>query len=77
VLVQAALDTFYYPDVSVICREPGVEQWVASNPSLVVEVTSPSTRATDRREKLSNYRAVDSLRMYVIVEHRRREVTIH
>jgi Uma2 family endonuclease len=40
----------------------------------VVEVTSPGTRATDRREKLDTYRRIPSLSMYLIVEQRRRHV---
>jgi Uma2 family endonuclease len=70
-------DVFYYPDISVVCREPGMEEWIAEQPRLVVEVASRSTRATDRREKLTNYRAIASLQHYLIVEQRRREVTAH
>jgi Uma2 family endonuclease len=77
VLVRVAADMFYYPDITVICRDPGLEEWVGENPSLVVEVTSPSTRSTDRREKLHAYRNVDSLQQYLIVEQRRREVSVY
>ncbi len=41
---------------------------------LSVEVTSPSTRATDRREKLVAYSKLPSLEAYLIVDHRRRFV---
>jgi Uma2 family endonuclease len=43
----------------------------------VVEVTSPSTASTDRREKLANYRKIPSLRAYLIVDQRRRRVDHH
>jgi Uma2 family endonuclease len=38
-------------------------------------VTSPSTRRTDRGEKLDAYLAMPSLRQYLVVERDRRHVT--
>ena len=46
-------------------------------PCLIVEVTSASTRRTDRGEKLDAYRNIDSLRAYLIVEQLRRQVTYY
>jgi Uma2 family endonuclease len=43
----------------------------------VVEVTSESTEAIDRREKVLVYRGIPSLSLYLIVAQDRREVTIH
>lgn len=77
VKLRAAQDRIYYPDVMVVCRELAGDEIVLENPSLIVEVTSPGTRATDRREKLAAYRAMPSLETYVIVEQRRRLVTVH
>jgi Uma2 family endonuclease len=76
-MVRVNADVMYYPDVCWVCGEPGPDDWVADNPSLVVEVASRSTRATDRREKLNNYRSISTLQYYIIVEQRRREVTLH
>ena len=42
-----------------------------------MEVTSPSTRATDRREKLEAYMRVASLRLYLIVDQRRKHVIVY
>ena len=47
-----------------------------TNPRLIVEVLSPSTERTDRREKASNYRQIPSLEEYVLVTQRKAEVTI-
>jgi Uma2 family endonuclease len=47
---------------------------IVEEPRLVVEVTSRSTRATDRREKLEAYMRVPSLRLYLIVDQRRKHV---
>src|SRR5262245_27726163 len=77
VLVQIDDATFYYPDLTVVCRDPGLEEWIAQRPSLVVEVASPSTRLLDRREKLAKYKSVASLQHYLIVEQRRREVSAY
>ena len=77
VKLRAAHDRIYYPDVMVICRALAGDETVLENPSLVVEVTSPSTRTTDRREKLAAYRAMPSLDAYLIVEQRRRMVTVY
>lgn len=78
VRVRVGDDRFYYPDVVVSCVpiENDEDVWLGE-PCLIVEVTSPSTRATDRREKLLAYRSLGSLRAYLIVDHRRRRVEVH
>jgi Uma2 family endonuclease len=77
VKVRVGDDRFYYPDVVVNCTPVDDEDVYVPGPCLVVEVTSPSTRATDRREKLLAYQALDALRMYLVVDHRRRRVEVH
>lgn len=57
---------FYYPDVMVTCSDDAHELYKAA-PSLLVEVTSPSTASVDRREKLLAYQAIPELRDYLIV----------
>jgi Uma2 family endonuclease len=73
VKLRAARDVFYYPDVMVSC-EPDDDPLVEHNPCLVVEVVSPNTEATDRREKLLAYRNLESLAAYLIVDQDRRQV---
>ena len=77
VKLRAAEDKIYYPDVMVACREPAEDQLVVDGLSIVVEVTSPNTRSTDRREKLATYRLIPSLESYLIVEQKRRMVTVY
>jgi Uma2 family endonuclease len=67
-------DRVYYPDVMVACGRAAQIELIVEEPVLVVEVASPSTRATDRREKLEAYRRIRSLHLYLIVEQRRRHV---
>ena len=70
----SVLDRVYYPDVIVACGKAADVELIVDEPSMIVEVTSPSTRATDRREKLDAYMGIASLRVYLIVEQRRKKV---
>jgi Uma2 family endonuclease len=63
--VQADGEKQYsYPDVVVVCGEPqfrdGREDTLL-NPTVIVEVLSPSTEARDRGEKFLRYRQIESL----------------
>ncbi len=62
-----AADAFYYPDVFVTCDSRDNDPYVKRYASLVFEVLSPRTEGIDRREKLRNYRLIESLSEYVIV----------
>ena len=75
--VRAALDRIYYPDVVVVSNGYEGDALIADEPMLVVEVTSPSTRRIDHTEKLDGYRAIPSLRAYLIAEQGRRHVTLY
>ena len=66
--------THYYPDVMVACGPPPDDPLVETAPCVLVEVLSPSTRRTDRREKGLAYRALASLRTYLVVYQDRRRV---
>ncbi|BAZ47540.1 hypothetical protein NIES4103_01410 [Nostoc sp. NIES-4103] len=58
---------FYYPDVIVSCDPDDQDRFSLNYPCLIIEVLSPSTELTDRREKLVNYRNLASLQEYVLV----------
>ncbi len=79
--LRAAADVFYYPDVMVVCppenEETGDEALFEDAPCLVVEVTSPSTQAIDRREKLLAYKKLPNLRAYLIVAQEEMRVERH
>jgi Uma2 family endonuclease len=57
----------YYPDIMVACGENTGDQYVRTNPILIVEVLSATTRRTDLNEKLANYTQIPSLLEYVTV----------
>jgi Uma2 family endonuclease len=78
VRIQATgLDT--YPDASVVCggieKDPADRNAVV-NPVLLVEVTSATTEAYDRGQKLDHYKRLTSLREVVIVAHAERRVDV-
>lgn len=62
---------YAYPDVSVICgriRLVAGRPDTATNPSILVEVLSDATRDYDRGEKFALYKAIPTLREYVLIE---------
>lgn len=62
--------SYFYPDVVVICGEPRAEDDnfdILLNPTLIVEVLSPSTEAYDRGEKFEHYQHIASLKEYILV----------
>ena len=61
---------YTYPDVIVVCDEPRFEDKhfdTLLNPTVLIEVLSPSTSAYDRGEKFASYQKLDSLCEYVLI----------
>jgi Uma2 family endonuclease len=72
--VRVDADRYAYPDLSVVCGESRFEDEhsdILINPTLIVEVLSPSTEALDRGEKWGRYRRMPSLRQYVLISQDR------
>jgi Uma2 family endonuclease len=68
--VRTTAGLYAYPDLTVVCGEPQFadgEFDTLLNPSLVIEILSPSTEAYDRSEKFKQYRAIDSLQEYLMI----------
>lgn len=60
---------YTYPDGSIYCGAiTAGEQDTATNPVVLLEVLSDSTRAYDRGEKLDRYKSIPTLRHVVLVE---------
>lgn len=69
-----------YPDVTVVCGPRELDpddKHAVTNPTVVVEVLSPSTEEYDRGEKLEHYARIPSLREVVLVAHDGRRVEVH
>ncbi len=61
---------YTYPDVTVVCGEPRFEDAEVDtllNPTVLVEVLSPSTADYDRGGKFTHYRRLASLQEYVLI----------
>ncbi|HKP52795.1 MAG TPA: Uma2 family endonuclease [Chloroflexia bacterium] len=61
---------YTYPDVVAVWGEPQLEDRQIDtlvNPTVIIEVLSPSTEAHDRGEKFAQYRKLESLVEYVLV----------
>ena len=62
---------FTYPDISVICGDiinAGEDENSATNATVIFEILSPSTRNYDRGVKFMLYRAIPTLKEYILVE---------
>jgi Uma2 family endonuclease len=73
----AATGLYTYPDVVVVCGEPQLADDsfdTLLNPTLIVEVISPSTEGYDRGKKFAHYRTIESLAEIVLVSQERVEV---
>jgi Uma2 family endonuclease len=57
-----------YPDLSVDCCRPDERSMVAAEPTVVIEVLSPSTRAFNREDKLEEYKSVATMRHIVLID---------
>ena len=69
-----AVQLFTYPDLIVICDRPELYQNrddTVTNPLLLVEILSESTKNYDRGEKFKFYRAIPSLQEYVLIDQYR------
>ncbi len=70
---------YTYPDVVVVCDPPHFEDDECEtllNPTLIVEVLSPSTEDYDRGRKFAYYRSIPSLQVFVLVAQDRAHVEV-
>ena len=61
---------YTYPEVVVVCDEPRFEDGYFDtllNPTVIVEVLSPSTEDYDRHGKFHSYQTLESLQEYILV----------
>ena len=69
-------DVFYYPDVIVSCDARDLDPYFKRFPQVLIEVLSPQTEQTDRREKFLSYIQIETLQEYVRVAQDKTEVTV-
>ncbi|HJZ50049.1 MAG TPA: Uma2 family endonuclease [Roseiflexaceae bacterium] len=68
-VVQTGLNT--YPGITVVCGPPEftdpTKRDTLINPTIVIEILSPSTERYDRGLKFQNYRSIASLQEYILI----------
>lgn len=67
----------FYADVVVVCgdfQSPPEDPDAITNPTVIVEVLSPSTADRDRGTKFDHYRQLPSLTDYLLVDQHKRQV---
>ncbi len=71
-------NVFFYPDLILV---PIIDQqgnsYVANNPLLIFEVLSDSTRRYDSADKFIQYRKIESLQYYLLVEPEKKVVIFY
>lgn len=66
----AAARLYTYPDVTVVCGKAQYDvkdRHALINPTVIVEVLSPSTEKYDRGEKFTYYKKLESFQEYVLI----------
>ena len=73
-----SLPPYRYPDLSALCGEPVFETLggldVLTNPTLIVEILSPTTEAFDRGDKFTHYKSISSFSEYLLMAQHRPHV---
>ena len=65
-----SINSFMYPDLTIVCGEPELSDEHFDNllnPSVIIEVLSPSTESHDRGTKFFNYQQIASLKEYILI----------
>jgi Uma2 family endonuclease len=68
---------YTYPDVVVVCGDPqfvGKSEDTLTNPTLIVEVLSETTKDYDRGGKFEHYRSLPSFMEYVLIAQDRTHI---
>lgn len=72
-------ENYLYPDASIVCGKPELEDEkfdTLTNPSVIFEILSPSTRGADKRRKFFFYMQIPSLREYIMIDSVKRHIII-
>ena len=62
---------FTYPDISIICGDvitSKEDEDTATQPTVIIEILSPSTKNYDRGVKFMLYRAIPTLKDYILID---------
>lgn len=76
-VTNASRDYYLYPDACIFCGEPVFEEGVfdtLTNPSVIFEILSPSTKETDKRRKFFFYIQIPSLEEYIMIDSQKHHI---
>jgi len=66
---------YFYPDITVACgQETGS---MLQNPTVVIEVLSPTTEKRDRGAKFQTYKALPTVQEYVLIGSEYQAIEVH
>lgn len=70
---------YRYPDLVALCGKPEYQEIggvkALLNPTLIIEILSPSTEAFDRGDKFSYYKSIPTFCEYILVAQHRPHIT--
>lgn len=70
--IHIPMNTLYtYPDISIVCGNPETTDNVfdtITNPCVIIEILSPSTKSYDRGDKFNLYRQITTLQEYILID---------
>lgn len=69
--------TYYQADLAITCAKAEPGQQETREPLIIIEVTSPSTAAHDRRVKLVDYRKIPSVEEILLIDQERHYCEVH
>lgn len=74
---QVSENIYYYPDIAVVCGQDHYTDETENsltNPTVIIEVLSPSTEHKDRGQKFADYRTIPTLQEYWLFSQDRVQV---
>jgi Uma2 family endonuclease len=69
-------DDFYYPDLMVSGEPVAPDKYYLVEPTVIIEILSPTTEARDRLEKRIGYQRLASMGEFVLVSQERRSIEV-
>lgn len=70
--IHIPANTLYtYPDITIICNDfisTDLDEDTVVQPTVIIEILSPSTKNYDRGEKFTLYRDIPALKEYILVD---------
>lgn len=68
---------YTYPDIVVTCDERDFEKtYLLEYPSVIFEVSSPSTKVYDKTDKFIRFRKIPSLKHYIVVNSEKVDIEV-